>query len=270
MHSVTVKYEAETAIADAAALEYAVQVDIERHLRSITGQTRTEVDLVLSIEGLEFGSNRGRVKLKVDGTINQKTVCKTVVSSDRWSADEYWESQADRYVLRAFANFFSLIFRAFLPSTFSSAIGNVRTNGRLLRALDDALAEVRILIDTAMDRPQSSGVDQWKMTKRRALASWFIVSGVAALVFFTRRHQVADQFRAVFGCGLAGIGTAGIVYGLGLIRLPDRFYRSERAGRKLVKLVGVKSPRGIRVVAGGIILLCTCFFAAGVYWLCFE
>ena len=97
-----------------------------------------------------------------------------------------------------------------------------------------------------------------------------MTTAIAAAAFFMRQNQVADEFRAVIGCGFAGIGLAGIICGVGLIRLPNQFYLSERSGRRLVELAGVKSPTGIRAVAVGIVLLCLIFLAAGIYWLLFE
>ncbi|QDU92503.1 hypothetical protein [Lignipirellula cremea] len=270
MISVTVEYAASQPVADAASLEQVLQTKIEQHLQSLSRPVIHNADLTVCVESMELKANFGRVVMSLKGPINHTVVCETVISTDRPADEDYQTSESDRFVMQAFQNFFTLFFRMLRPSPLGSAIGSIRTNGRLLRALEEGLAEIRIAINSALGTPESSGGRDWSLAKRRALIGGLGAAGIAAAVFLMRRAQVADEIRALFGCGLIGVSIAGVVLGIALVRLPDCFYLSDQAGRRVVKLAGVKSPGAIRAVGAGIVLLGAAFTAAGIYWIVFE
>ncbi|QDV13280.1 hypothetical protein CA51_31680 [Rosistilla oblonga] len=269
MQSIQIEYKAPTTIADPQLLESEVERQIRAHLKSITDVPVRDVDLKLQVTQLEIRAGTGTVAMKIQGAINGLSFDRAVKRSESASS-RMGQSGLDRLITRAFANIFTLLVRLFVPSTMTRAIGNRRVSEYAVRACNECLAEVRIEIDTAIGRRQSFGLPQWQTTKSIAWKASLLTAAISAVVYWYRQDSFVDEVRPGFGCILITFGTLGSVIGAGIATLPTRFFQSEKAGRNLVKLVGVKSPTAIRVVASGIALVSTLFIVIGGYWLLLE
>ncbi|WP_417734372.1 hypothetical protein [Rosistilla oblonga] len=270
MQSIQVEYKAPTNIPNPRLLESEIERQIRKHLKSITDVPVRDVDLKLQITQLEIRADKGTVGMIVQGTINGLQVERTVSRTD-WPRRRVESHKVlDNLIKRAFKNIATLLVRLLFPSTMTRAVGNRRVSEYALRAFHECLAEVRIEIDTALGRRPSSGQPQWQMTKSIAWKAGLLAAAVVALVYWYRQGSFVDEVRPGFGCILITFGTLGCVIGAGIATLPTRFFQSEKAGRNLVKLVGVKSPTAIRVVASGIALVSTLLVVVGGYWLLLE
>ncbi|QDS88302.1 hypothetical protein EC9_24920 [Rosistilla ulvae] len=269
MQSIQVEYKAPKNIPNPRLLESEIERQLQRHLKSITELTIRDVDLRLQVTQLDIHAGKGTVGMMVQGTINGLPVEGIVTRSD-WPNRRLGQSGFDHLVARAFANLATLLVRLIFPSTMTRAIGNRRVSEYAIRAFNECMAEVRIEIDAAIGRRPTSGVHQWQMTKSIAWKACLLMAAVVALVYWYRQDSFVDEVRPGFGCILITFGTLGCVIGAGIATLPTRFFQSEKAGRNLVKLVGVKSPTAIRVVASGIALVSTLLVLIGGYWLLLE
>ena len=73
---------------------------------------------------------------------------------------------------------------------------------------------------------------------------------------------------SVFATGMIGVGVYGTIIGCVLLTMPSQFYEAEKAGLKLVKLIGLKTLAGVRGVSFFMIVISLLmFFAPGVYFL---
>ena len=98
-----------------------------------------------------------------------------------------------------------------------------------------------------------------------------LAAGISAIAYQFRQGRVEDDFRAQLSCLWNGIGVFGAIASCGLLLLPSRFFQSEKAGQRLVRLLGVKGVPGIRAVTVGLLLLSVVFFLGpGIYWLFLE
>lgn len=268
--SIAVQYAAIDEVADPDRLCGWLQGEIHRHLCSISEIPVAGWNLELRIEQCRMVANQGSVRLTVHGTVSDRQVDQRVAVSDEPAKVEpLWDDYGDKVTKTAVANLFTLLGRVFFPSELVRALGRRRISGRLVRAWQDALREICIAIDEAVSRPPSDGLRIWRKTFRTATVSGFGFFALAAVQKAVFRPEQRDDFTAWLGCGLIGIGVFGVVAASGLMLLPSRFYQSERPGLELARLFGVRSLAGIRVVAGGLVLLALAAFLVPGVWLRF-
>jgi hypothetical protein len=260
MKNTRVEYAASDDVADVDRLINYVQLEIENHLRSINEVPIREWDLWITITKCTMQANYGEVEALLKGSVNG-------VSIEHWVAaqDQPVRSRRKGYML---ANLFTYLGRLLFPSELVSALGKRRINGRLVRAWSDCLREIRLHLNEALGCPESGGAAQWRTCLRNALWTSVCCTAMFAMAYWIRKDRFKDEFRGQMSCVLIGIGVFGVMSSNGLLRLPDRFFQAERAGLRLVKLIGVKGLVGIRVVAVGLLLVSSLFFLVPGLW-CF-
>lgn len=244
--------------------------EIDHLLRSISEVPVAGWNRRLRIEQCRMVANQGSVRLTVHGTVSDRQVDQLVAVSDEPAmVDPLWHDHGDQATKMAVANVFTLLGWLLFPSELIRALGRRRISGRLVRAWHDALREIRVAIDEALSRPPSDGLPTLRKTLRTATVSGLGLCALAALQKVVFRPQQQDDFTAWLGCGFIGIGVFGVVAASGLMLLPSRFYQSERPGMKVARLFGVRSLVGIRVVAGGLVLLALGAFLVPGLWMRF-
>jgi hypothetical protein len=263
MTSIRVEYAADDEVANADRLVSYVQREIERHLKSIHEVSVSDWDLGVRILKCQMRANHGLVTVELSGSINESPIGRTITVGDKpnWEAFTA-KGYLNRRTKTAVANLFAFVSRLVWPSELVIALGSRRICGRLVRAWSDCFREIRIHIDGAVHRPKSGFDVQWRATWISAALLGVLACGICAAAFLVRRDRVADAFRAQLACVWIGIGVYGVIASCGLMLLSDRFFQSERAGLRLVRLIGVKGLAGIRGVAVGLFLLSAVFFVA--------
>ena len=270
--AITVEFVADGEVADADRLCRWLHDEIERHLLSITEIPIDEWNIDARIKNCRMEPHSGAVQVALSGTINRHPIEELISVDDKPAPTGYTiEEQHDKATKLAFANLFTLLGRLFFPSELVRALGRRRISGRLVRAWQDCCREIRIVIDRTIGRPESGGRQMLRRTMVTAFRAGLFFTALSIIDKLLSRRHHADHFRAWLGCGLIGIGVFGAVAASGLLLLPSRFYQAEQQGLDLVRLFGVKSVAGIRVVAFGLFAISVLFgVAPGIYWLFFE
>lgn len=266
---VAVAYAADDEVADADRLCGWLRGDIEGHLLSITDVPVSDWNLRATIEECRMSPHRGSVRLALEGTVAGRPIERLIAAQDEPSPAGFTLKQlADKKTKIAIANAFTLLGRLLFPSELVRALGRRRISGRLVRAWHDCCREIRIAIDGAIARPDSGGLRTWRTTRRNAVLSGLVLTALSIGFKMLLRPRQRDDFTGWLGCGFVGIGTAAAIAAAGLLLLPSRFYQCERPGLELARLFGVRSLAGIRVVAGGLLMLALlAFLLPGIFLL---
>lgn len=266
---ITVEFSAPDEVADSERLCGWLHDDIERHLLSISEVPIEGWKLHARIERCRMARHEGEVRVALDGTIDDRPIEELVAVEDRPApAGETLEEVHDKATKVAIANLFTYLGRLFFPSELVRALGRRWISGRLVRAWADCCCELRIRIDRAVKRPDSGGGQMLRRTMRTAVLAALFFTALSIVEKLLFHRQSADAFRAWLACGLIGIGVFGAIASSGLLMLPSRFFQAEQQGLDLVRLFGVKSLAGIRVVAIGLLSISLLFAVApGIYWL---
>lgn len=269
MNDISANYTASEAIAKPLKFALLVKATIEQHLKSIQGIVQQEeIKLELNIFQCVLRENYGQVGIHLTGTVNGQIIDQKFSRFDEPEKPSYLDDS--RASMTAYTNVLTFFLRLFFPSKAVRCLGKRRINGRAIRALDDVLADIRIHLDQTLRRPPSEAKNLLETGTLLAIKSGLLTFLVSIAVFFLRLGHFNDDIRAGLGCLFLPLGVAGTLYGLRLLTLPSQFYLNESAGRKMVKLIGVKSVKGIGAFAFGLALFSFLVVAAGFYWLVIE
>lgn len=264
---INVYYEAPNQIARPRLLEELLQQQVRRHLRTVERYVSGNPRLDIRVRKFEAQEEYGRVAMSVTGEVNSTPFILYVDRADKPRPPSPESNDASR---RIFAHFFTYLVRLFFPTGLARAIGGPWRNAYAIRACRECVADLRVAIDSAVGRPPSEGAVALTRSLRNGAALGLLALLAATATYLLRREWVADEFRAIIGCGFCGVGVGGAVASWGLLRLPRQFYLSEPKGRRLMKLFGVTHLASVRVTAAGLAVFCCLMTAAGVYWIVFE
>ena len=272
VQQINVEYAAEQELTNPNELSRYVQTEITQHISSLDDVHVSDWDLQIQISSFTFA---GKVKMELSGTIDDKTVKATLLNVNKrphMSARKGYgtyvskrEYEQRNGAILAFVWFICELLRGtvrfMFPSEPARAVGRSFFVGRALRSLDDCLADIRILIDEKIERPESGGHAKHRSAFWTALVT-LIVSLAAALVWFVLGSGGAnDPTRGIFGCLLIGGGAAGVIYGWNLFMIPKRFFRSEKSGREFLRRSGLGTS-GCATTAGVVLFVCSFLSAA--------
>jgi len=280
LSKITVEYAAPEEVANPLELSEYVRQEIERHMTSIEDVTISNLTLQVQITRFEFNAVKGRIGMKLVGSIDEKPIDASFLSIEdrrelslhttglgRGSHNKWRRRNSlSVAVVVGFMDFLRSIRRFIFPSMIASAIGRPWSNGRVLLALEDCLADIYVTIDKAVDRPDSGGMAQYRSALRRAVGTAAVtVPAAIAYGAFSSDHggDAISNFVRVMGVGL---GLSGLIYGWCLVSLPKRFSLSETAGRKVMFLSGLKSYAAARLLGGFMCLMSLLFIVWG-FWL---
>lgn len=124
-------------------------------------------------------------------------------------------------------------------------------SGRVLRSLEACLVDLRGQLDEKAGRVATSGSTRHWMAARVAVLS-ALVGILAAGIYYYNGDPLQDPTRNVLGILATAGGFAGFIYGATLLTLSRQYYESERAGRQLLKRLGLKSVAAARRIGLGI------------------
>ncbi|MCA9009430.1 MAG: hypothetical protein KDB01_06770 [Planctomycetaceae bacterium] len=281
---ITVQYTASEEVANPVELAAFVQKHLESHLKSVEELAVSDCELTLQICRFEFDAARGKVGMKLSGSIDRKPVDESFLCVDlrpkvkrapssRMSTEKRRTWRNEHSPMAVFASIiFDLLVgtaRACFPSEVAHAIGDPLSCGRVLRALDDCMADVRMFIDQTAGYPESGGWEKYRTGRWRSVLAGLLSIIAAIPIFVLGNGRPGDSTAATFGCLFAGFGISGMIYGWTLLTLPERFYSSEKTGRRLLFSLGFRKSIGIRRFSAAMCLISVLFTTAGLYWLCF-
>ncbi|MFG0255009.1 MAG: hypothetical protein ACF787_07915, partial [Rhodopirellula sp. JB053] len=237
MAVVTVRYVAQTVLSDERILEELVRNSIEQCVRSIRDVSKKDVQLQVQITRFSASASKGECGFSLHGTVNGVEILDDIQAVDvrrRHGVDGIWEAWL--------GNLLFLLFRSFFPNRMTKALGETVVSVRAERALEECLAGVRARIDSSLGREVTSGELIWKAAKWQAFFMAIAAFVIAVLVAWLHQSPGRDEVQVGMACLVMPASVFAFWIGLALLRIPTRFYRSDPRGRKLVQLVGVKSP----------------------------
>jgi len=279
-HQITVDYTAPTKIPNAAQLAEHVRQRIQEHLDSVDEYFMREFNLHVDIHTLEYS---GKVCINITGAIDKKHVEAVIVRVRKppkihgWNRYRRIEKRIEWRRRNGLAIFLAWMFvetiqglaRCVFPSRVARAVGRPLFSGRVLRSLDQCLVDIRGQLDEIAGRSATSGSTRHWMAAPVAVLS--AVAGIlAAGIYYYKGDPSQDPTRNVIGILATAGGFAGFIYGGTLLTLSRQYYESERAGRQLLKRLGLKSVAaahrigfGMSVVALAALIFGTWALTAG-------
>ncbi|HCS52037.1 hypothetical protein [Rubinisphaera sp.] len=256
-------------VADPRRLSDEILRKIERHLQWIDTHENYSYELTLFVEQCVIEANRGVAKMSLKGVLNDQQIDKSFHSLEK--GFKYKPHLPTRSLqLNAFTNLFTWIKRLIFPSGIELALAKRRLSGRAANAIEEGIREVCATLDRLLERPLSNGKEQWNYYYGLAWKCSVVALVATSAISIFRVLVVQSNAHLVWGVFASTLAAFGLTLGWGLTTLPDQFYLSEPKGRKLAKLVGAKTPTGIRSVALFMILLSATGMMLGIYWLIFE
>ena len=262
---VVVNYDANTEIRDPTELQDAMAQSLCRHLRDVSEAAKTQIRIWIRVTDVEIQANFGQISLELSGSVDGRSFHRIIRRFDRPSTSMMRE--ADKL---AAVNLITFLYRWIFPSVEGRAFGSSHLNGRILRAYEDAMADVRRCIDCELGRPVSSGHADWNAAKWGALAIACVSLLITLPIAYARRNVAGDPFNLGTGSFFLSITLPVTWLALSVLRLPERYLMSEKSGRDLVTLIGVKSYFAIRSVAVGAVILSSAIALIGAFLLLIQ
>ncbi|EMI55856.1 hypothetical protein [Rhodopirellula sallentina] len=259
MAVVSVRYNAKTALSDEKVLEDLVRNSIEQYVHSIRDVSNKDVQLHVQITRFSASASKGECGFSLHGTVNGVEIL-----DDIQAVDVRRRHGVDRIEEAWLGNLLFLLFRSFFPNRMTKVLGRSVVSVRVERALEECLAGVRAQIDRSLGRAVTSDESIWKAAKWQAFALAIATLVIAVLVAWLHQIPGRDEVQVGMACLVMPASVFAFWIGLALLRIPKRFYQSDPRGRKLVKLVGVKSPAAIRAVGGGMVVVSLAFAVVAV------
>ncbi|REJ87041.1 MAG: hypothetical protein DWQ34_25865 [Planctomycetota bacterium] len=127
----------------------------------------------------------------------------------------------------------------------------------LKESLDECLADILLLVDTASGRPQSRSATWWRIIQVAKWASLLAVSTTWLLFWMVTRNRVLPPAGILFLGTLQTLAVFGGLHLFGLASMPTGFFRDDPLGKKTLARTGVRNIAVLRVVviSAGVVAL---------------
>lgn len=278
LQEVQVEYAASDKCADTATLCAWIQSDIEGCFNSLTEPKASSYQLKVNVTRFESSKALSRLDLDVSGCINDQPIEKVISCSERrphlmsFSAymirrNAQWRSKHSPVIvgIDRLTDCAARIDYALRPTPLVTAFGRPESRRRDILALKGCLAELHLAIDQLIGRKPVAGWSTYKNGRLLTIVS-VIAGTIATIYFFAKSPGTPAESSLDDGACLAiAMGLPTLIYTGTLLSLPHDFFLGTRAGRQILKTLGLRSPATVRIVAGALCLLAMLAIAWGSY-----